>query len=34
VSVYRQAERDFSAGDRVQFSAPYQDERITSLTDF
>jgi hypothetical protein len=28
VSVYRQAERDFSTGDRVQFTAPYRDEHI------
>lgn len=30
VSVYREAERDFSAGDRVQFTAPYKDERIAN----
>jgi hypothetical protein len=28
VSAYREAERDFSAGDRVQFTAPYREERI------
>ena len=28
VSVYREAERDFSAGDRLQFTAPYRDEHI------
>jgi ATP-dependent exoDNAse (exonuclease V) alpha subunit len=30
VSVYREAERDFSTGDRVQFTAPYRDERIAN----
>jgi len=30
VSVYREAERDFSIGDRVQFTAPYRDERIAN----
>ena len=30
VSVYREAERDFSAGDRVQFTAPYRDEHIAN----
>ena len=28
VSVHREAKRDFSAGDRVQFTAPYREERI------
>jgi hypothetical protein len=30
VGVYREAERQFSTGDRVQFTAPYQDERIAN----
>ncbi len=30
VSVYREAEREFSAGDRVQFTAPYGDEHIAN----
>ncbi len=30
VSVYRQAERDLSAGDRVQFTAPHRDEHIAN----
>ena len=30
VSVYREAERKFSAGDRVQFTAPYRDEHIAN----
>jgi conjugative relaxase-like TrwC/TraI family protein len=30
VSVYREAEREFSAGDRVQFTAPYRDEHIAN----
>jgi ATP-dependent exoDNAse (exonuclease V) alpha subunit len=30
VSVYREAERTFSAGDRVQFTAPYRDEHIAN----
>ena len=30
VNVYREAERDFSAGDRVQFTAPYRDEGIAN----
>jgi len=30
VSVYREAERDFSAGDRVQFTAPYRGEHIAN----
>ena len=30
VSVYREAERDFSAGERVQFTAPYRDEHIAN----
>jgi len=30
VGVYRKAEREFSAGDRVQFSAPYRDEHIAN----
>ncbi len=30
VTVYREAERDFSAGDRVQFTAPYRDEHIAN----
>jgi conjugative relaxase-like TrwC/TraI family protein len=30
VSVYREAERDFSAGDRLQFTAPYRDEHIAN----
>jgi conjugative relaxase-like TrwC/TraI family protein len=30
VSVYREAERQFSAGDRVQFTAPYRDEHIAN----
>ena len=30
VSVYREEERDFATGDRVQFTAPYRDERIAN----
>jgi conjugative relaxase-like TrwC/TraI family protein len=30
VSVYREAERDFSTGDRVQFTAPYREERVAN----
>jgi conjugative relaxase-like TrwC/TraI family protein len=30
VSVYRETERDFSAGDRVQFTAPYREEHIAN----
>jgi len=30
VSVYREADRDFSTGDRVQFTAPYRDEHIAN----
>jgi len=30
VSVYREAQRDFSSGDRVQFTAPYRDEHIAN----
>jgi len=30
VSVYRETERDFAAGDRVQFTAPYRDEHIAN----
>lgn len=30
VSVYRDAERQFSVGDRVQFTAPYRDEQIAN----
>ena len=30
VSVYQEGERDFSTGDRVQFTAPYRDERIAN----
>jgi conjugative relaxase-like TrwC/TraI family protein len=30
VSVYQEAERDFSTGDRVQFTAPYRDEHIAN----
>ena len=30
VSVYREAEREFSVGDRVQFTAPYRDEHIAN----
>jgi conjugative relaxase-like TrwC/TraI family protein len=30
VTVYREAERDFSNGDRVQFTAPYREERIAN----
>ena len=30
VNVYREAEREFSAGDRIQFTAPYKDERIAN----
>ena len=30
VNVYREDERQFSAGDRVQFTAPYKDERIAN----
>jgi conjugative relaxase-like TrwC/TraI family protein len=30
VSVYREAERDLSTGDRVQFTAPYRDEHIAN----
>jgi len=28
VSVYLEAERDFSAGDRLQFTAPFREEHI------
>jgi ATP-dependent exoDNAse (exonuclease V) alpha subunit len=30
VSVYREAERDFSTGDRVQFTAPYRDQHVAN----
>ena len=30
VSIYREAERDFATGDRVQFTAPYRDEHIAN----
>ena len=30
VSVYREAEREFSAGDRAQFTAPYRDEGVAN----
>jgi ATP-dependent exoDNAse (exonuclease V) alpha subunit len=30
VSVYQEVERDFAAGDRVQFTAPYREERIAN----
>jgi len=30
VSVYRETERDFSTGDRVQFTAPYRDKHIAN----
>ena len=30
VSVYREAEREFSAGDRVQFRAPYHAQKVTN----
>jgi ATP-dependent exoDNAse (exonuclease V) alpha subunit len=30
VSVYQEAERDLSAGDRVQFTAPYREEHIAN----
>jgi len=30
VSVYQEVEREFSAGDRVQFTAPYRDEHIAN----
>ena len=30
VSVYREAERDFSTGDRVQFTAPYRNEHVAN----
>jgi ATP-dependent exoDNAse (exonuclease V) alpha subunit len=30
VSVYREAERDLSTGDRVQFTAPFRDEHIAN----
>jgi ATP-dependent exoDNAse (exonuclease V) alpha subunit len=30
VSVYREVERDFSTGDRVQFTAPYREERVAN----
>jgi ATP-dependent exoDNAse (exonuclease V) alpha subunit len=30
VSGYRQAQRDFSTGDRLQFAAPFRDEGIAS----
>jgi conjugative relaxase-like TrwC/TraI family protein len=30
VSVYREADRDLSTGDRVQFTAPYRDEHIAN----
>jgi len=30
VSVYREAERDFATGDRVQFTAPYREKHIAN----
>jgi len=30
VNVYREEEREFSAGDRIQFTAPYKDEHIAN----
>jgi ATP-dependent exoDNAse (exonuclease V) alpha subunit len=30
VSVYREAQRDFSTGDRVQFTAPYREEGVAN----
>ena len=30
VNVYREAEREFSAGERIQFTAPYKDEHIAN----
>ena len=30
VTVHREAEREFSAGDRIQFTAPYKDKRIAN----
>ena len=30
VNIYREAEREFSAGDRVQFTSPYKDEHIAN----
>jgi hypothetical protein len=30
VSVYREGERDFSTGDRVQFSAPYREQHVAN----
>jgi conjugative relaxase-like TrwC/TraI family protein len=30
VSVYRETDRDFSSGDRVQFTAPYREEHIAN----
>jgi len=30
VTVHREAEREFSAGDRIQFTAPYTDKRIAN----
>jgi hypothetical protein len=30
VNVYREADREFSAGDRIQFTAPYKDEHIAN----
>ena len=30
VSVYKEDVRDFSEGDRVQFTAPYSEERISN----
>ena len=30
VNVYREVEREFSAGDRIQFTAPYKDEHIAN----
>jgi conjugative relaxase-like TrwC/TraI family protein len=30
VTVYREAERDLSQGDRIQFTAPYKEERIAN----
>jgi len=30
VSIYRETERNFSAGDRVQFTAPYREEHIAN----
>ena len=30
MNIYREAEREFSAGDRIQFTAPYKDEHIAN----